>query len=309
MSKLKGNPCITRLSIPGTHDTGAYQSTIKPMTRAQTLSIPEQLEAGVRALDIRCAATYGSEGTWTGLFLDALGGTQRQQVQQEIGEERTTYNVFHGPFDQGISVADVVAQVSSFLDAHKGETVFLLLKQEGGSVDISDDINDIVSQGLGDKMFKVHEHGKRTGHSRWPKLDECKGKAIVFSRLQNPSKNHYDTRGWPNNPRKAVLGQIGGVRLQADPRTLVIQDLYNSPPLEDKKQAVSDMLREAKNSNHAGFGLYFNFSSLVWKPWEPVWSGSKHMTPYLLAKPAGSGVVFVDAVTDKLAAHIIGWNK
>lgn len=307
MSKLKGNPCITRLAIPGTHDSGAYQWTIKPMTRAQTLSIPEQLEIGVRAFDIRCAATYGSEGTWTGLAMDVLGGPTRRDMQGLIGEARTTYNVFHGPFDQGISVADVVAQISTFLDAHPGETVFLLLKQENGSVDISDDINAIVSQGLGDKLFKVSEHGARTHHSRWPKLDDCRGKVLVFSRLKKPTKDHYDTRGWPNNPAKAVLSQIGGVRVQADPRTIYIQDLYNSPPLDDKKRAVSDLLQEASGAN-TEFGLYFNFTSLVWKPWEPVWSGSTHMTPYLRTKIAGAGLICVDAVTDKLAAHIIDWN-
>ncbi|WPB75468.1 phosphatidylinositol-specific phospholipase C domain-containing protein [Archangium violaceum] len=309
MSKLRGNPCITRLAIPGTHDSGAYQKTVKPMTRAQTLSIPEQLEAGVRALDIRCAATYGSEGTWTGLALDMLGGAERQLVQEEIGEERTTYNVFHGPFDQGVSIADVVAQVATFLQAHRGETVFLLLKQEGGSVDISEDINDIVNQGLGDKLFKVSQYGKQSGGLRWPKIDDCRGKAIVFSRLQNPSKEHYDTRGWPNNPKKAVLDkQLGGGRVQADARSLIIQDLYNSPPLEDKKKVVSDLLREARSSR-TDDDLYFNFTSLVWKPWEPVWSGNTHMTPYLLEKDGGAGLICVDAVTGELASHIIGWNS
>lgn len=307
MSKLKGNPCITRLAIPGTHDTGAYQRTIKPMTRAQTLSIPEQLEVGVRALDIRCAATYGSEGTWTGFAMDVFGGRTRRDIQEMVGEERTTYNVFHGPFDQGISVAEVVQQVAAFLETHDEETVFLLLKQEGGSVDISDDINSIVSRELGDKMFKVSAHGALTQHSRWPKLNDCKGKAVVFSRLKKPSKDHYDTRGWPDNPTKAQLTQIGGVRVQADPRTLYIQDLYKSPPLEDKKKVVSDLLVDASQA-HTEFGLYFNFTSLVWKPWEPVWSGSTHMTPYLRAKSAGAGVVFVDAVTDVLASHIISWN-
>jgi hypothetical protein len=48
---------ISRLSIPGTHDSGAREfSDITPDSAVitQTLTIREQLDAGVRYLDIRC---------------------------------------------------------------------------------------------------------------------------------------------------------------------------------------------------------------------------------------------------------------
>jgi 1-phosphatidylinositol phosphodiesterase len=276
MHDISGTKYLPQLAIPGTHDSGACVATSSPMTRAQNLSISEQLAAGVRALDIRCAATWGSN--------------------YFVG---WTYDVFHGPFDQGITIAAVVADVVAFLGAHTDEVVLLMLKQEGGSGDISTDINKIVNDGLGAKLYRRNAEWKR-----WPRLSECRGQALVLSRLQTPHASHYSTVGWPDNCKNTMVN-IGqdydhGVR---------IQDLYKSPPLDDKKEAVSAHLTAAKNAKADNQKeLYLNFSSLVWKPWEPVWSGDTHMTPYLKTLTSGLGVVCVDAVTEELATHIISWN-
>lgn len=277
MAGIKDTRYLPQLAIPGTHDSGACESTIKPMTRAQNLSIPDQLTAGVRALDIRCAATWGS---------NRLFGT--------------TYNVFHGPFDQGISIQAVMQHVADFLDAHKKEVILVLLKQEGGSGDISADINTIVNDTLGNKLYPRDDDWKR-----WPRLGECRGKALVLSRLQTPHASHYSTVGWPNNCTDSK------VWCSEDAYGVRIQDLYASPQVPDKKKAVSDFLWAAKTAakDDNQKELFLNFTSFVWKPWEPVWSGSTHMTPYLKKETNGAGVICVDAVTDELASHIISLNK
>jgi 1-phosphatidylinositol phosphodiesterase len=276
MARIKDTKYLPQLAIPGTHDSGACEYTVKPMTRAQNLSIPDQLTAGVRALDIRCAATWGS---------NRLTGS--------------TYNVFHGPFDQGISVATVMTNVVDFLNAHTDEVVLLLLKQEGGTGDISADINQIVNDTLGDKLYKRDSDWKR-----WPRLGECRGKALVLSRLQTPSATHFSTVGWPDdctNSKVWSREEYYGVR---------IQDLYKSPQVAEKRKAVSDALSAAKMAakNDNQKELYLNFTSFVWKPREPVWSGSTHMTPHLKTLTSGAGVICVDAVTEDLASHIIAMN-
>jgi 1-phosphatidylinositol phosphodiesterase len=275
MAGLPNNRYLTQLAIPGTHDSGACEYSNMPMTRAQNLSIPDQLTAGVRALDIRCAATWGSSRL--------LG---------------TTYNVFHGPFDQGISIETVMTNVVDFLTAHANEVVLLLLKQEGGQGDISADINEIVNNTLGATLYQRDNHLQR-----WPLLGECRGRALVLSRLQNPSATHFSTVGWPDNCTSTEVAccPTYGVR---------IQDLYKSPEVKDKKKAVSNLLLDAKIAAKKGnqTQLFLNFTSFVWKPWEPVWSGSTHMTPYLKTRPSGAGVICVDAVTEDLASHLISMN-
>ena len=140
-------------------------------------------------------------------------------------------------------------------------------------------------------------------------MGDCRGKALVLSRLREPDVNHYDTRKWPDNPRKKQIGPVGHPRrrVQADVRYLVIQDLYKSPEVDEKKDAVDALVGDAKGAP-TEFNLYLNFTSFVWKPWEPVWSGSTHMTPHLTGKTEGAGVICVDAVTEALATHIINWN-
>jgi 1-phosphatidylinositol phosphodiesterase len=277
MARLPDNRCLTQLAIPGTHDSGAYEPHDVPMTRAQYLSIPEQLTAGVRALDIRCAATWGSNRL--------LG---------------TTYNVFHGIIDQEISVESVMTNVVDFLAAHPNEVVLVLLKQESLLGNISADINEIVNNTLGNTLY---QRDSDDAH-RWPLLGECRGRAVVLSRLANPHDHHYSTVGWPRNCVKARVAstQNYGVR---------IQDLFDGPQVADKKKAVSNALLDAKLEAHKGnrTQLFLNFASFVWAPWEPVWVGDTYMTPYLRTRPGGAGVICVDAVTEQLASHIISMNR
>ncbi len=52
MSQLSDNRRLTEISIPGTHDSAA-RSTIS-LAETQSMTITKQLEAGIRAFDIRC---------------------------------------------------------------------------------------------------------------------------------------------------------------------------------------------------------------------------------------------------------------
>jgi len=52
MSKLKDDTPLSILSIPGTHNSVTYRSAL-PSVRCQAVNVTEQLENGVRFLDIR----------------------------------------------------------------------------------------------------------------------------------------------------------------------------------------------------------------------------------------------------------------
>lgn len=277
MSKIDGGKHITEMAIPGTHDSGAYGSTIKPMTRAQDHTIKEQLEIGIRALDIRCAATWGS---------NPLTGK--------------SYNVFHGPFDQGVSIQSVCTDIDNFLTQHNNEFVILMLKQEGGYIDISTAINDIVNKTLGHRIF--------VKGANWPQLNQVRGRVLVLSRLRSPHKDHFDTTGWPDNPKNTVLANVG----TAAQCGIILQDNYKSPPLNDKKIAIRLALiagYEAAAANNYN-NLFVNYTSLVWKPWEPLWSGRTKVNPWIWSSCGyGKGVICVDAADKPIAKHIVKLNN
>lgn len=91
---------LAALSIPGTHDTGARFEPAPGLARTQTLTIAEQLDAGVRFLDLRCRH-----------FEDA-------------------FLIYHGSIDQNQTYDEVLATVTAFLEAHPTETIIASVKEE-----------------------------------------------------------------------------------------------------------------------------------------------------------------------------------
>lgn len=258
---------ITRLVIPGTHDSGAYQYSYTPMVRAQSLSIRQQLDAGVRALDLRVGVAYFSN----------------------------TYWLYHGPVNLEVSVESAIDDVVDFLDANRTETVIIMLKQETGKNDISAAINDIVNDRLGEKLLKRDDR-----RLRWPSQEECAKRALVFSRLQTPHADHYDTRGW-NADSADMTVNVGG------PLQLRIQDLYGSPQVSDKKDAIRGSLRNTEESEDPK-SLFLNFTSFVWKPYEPLTTGPDTNEYIRIARLTGKGVVCVDAAEANILNYLIGLN-
>ncbi|MEU8826660.1 phosphatidylinositol-specific phospholipase C [Streptomyces sp. NPDC048636] len=89
---------VQRLTLPGTHDSGARHGG--PWTECQNTAIADQLNSGIRFLDIRCRA-----------FDNA-------------------FPIHHGAFYQHLNFDDVLGACRSFLSAHPTETVLMRVKQE-----------------------------------------------------------------------------------------------------------------------------------------------------------------------------------
>jgi 1-phosphatidylinositol phosphodiesterase len=98
MGKLPDSTSLARLSIPGTHDSGARHGGAACVT--QSWSIADQLKAGIRFLDIRNRRTGAS------------------------------FAIHHGPCFQKIMFGDVLNDVRGFLRAHPGETILMRVKEE-----------------------------------------------------------------------------------------------------------------------------------------------------------------------------------
>lgn len=100
MASIDGEKFLHELSIPGTHDTGALIETVPRTAKCQNLTIEEQLQAGVRFLDIRC---------------------------RHIGD---AFVIHHGPVYQELNFTDVLQSVANFLQANPSETVIMSVKEE-----------------------------------------------------------------------------------------------------------------------------------------------------------------------------------
>ncbi|MFD7321818.1 phosphatidylinositol-specific phospholipase C [Streptomyces sp. NPDC059875] len=97
-----GDPTpLQKLTIPGTHDSGARFGG--PWSECQNTTIAQQLASGIRFLDIRCRVTGGS------------------------------FAIHHGASYQNMMFGDVLIACRDFLAAHPSETVLMRVKQEYSS--------------------------------------------------------------------------------------------------------------------------------------------------------------------------------
>ncbi len=103
MANVPDNLRLTELCLPGTHDTMSRYGSIP--TETQELTLIEQLEAGIRVIDIRCR------------------------------QDDDFFRIYHGRVPQlAVFGADVLDVLAGFLADHPTETVLMHLKQEGSEL-------------------------------------------------------------------------------------------------------------------------------------------------------------------------------
>ncbi|MEU1125576.1 phosphatidylinositol-specific phospholipase C [Streptomyces sp. NPDC005899] len=98
MVAIPGTTALQRLTIPGSHDSGARYGG--PWSACQNTTVAEQLESGIRFLDVRCRITGDS------------------------------FAIHHGASFQNLMFGDVLIACRDFLAARPGETVLMRVKQE-----------------------------------------------------------------------------------------------------------------------------------------------------------------------------------
>ncbi|GKS68582.1 hypothetical protein W03_05860 [Nitrosomonas sp. PY1] len=111
MGRLPDSTELRDISIPGTHDSGARFGG--EACETQYWTIAQQLEAGIRYLDIRNRRT------------------------------KTSFAIHHGLCYQNMMFGDVLNQIRDFLRVHPGETILMRVKEEYTPEDGSSSFSDI----------------------------------------------------------------------------------------------------------------------------------------------------------------------
>lgn len=123
MKNLPDSATLTSLAIPGTHDTSAvYDFLIGGASAAQDIPLYEQLDKGIRFLDIRVS-------------------------KQKDG----TLGIYHGIKYMYINFDEVVKECKEFLSAHPSEFILMMVKEEvfrseGTGENFTDDIYALVEK-------------------------------------------------------------------------------------------------------------------------------------------------------------------
>lgn len=287
MSALDGDKLISEFSIPGTHDTGAgpqltsvpkltdlKNRVIDHTTRTQDFNLKEQLERGVRYLDIRLK---------TDKILPGL-------------------TVWHGPVYLDMDFEQDVLEVCyDFLRKNPSECIIMHIKDEAGSSPNFEAAFDLSINDAIDTFWYLN--------NTIPKLSAVKGKIVLLRRFSaapankepsasewNKSLKGIDVTGWGDNTTFEINNTS----------KLKIQDKFKSGinyTYLDKIVPVRALLDEAQTNYSQGKEkdrMYINYTSANCFPnvaQTPVYYAG-HLNPninyYLRNKTGRFGIIAVD---------------
>ena len=165
MASLSDAAPFTSLTIPGTHDTCA-RTEGGPVTICQSMTLAQQLEAGVRFIDIRCRHV----------------------------DDR--FQIYHGIISQDLEFgADVHDVCLEFLARHPRECIVMSIDEASTESDCTRTFeqtfrwyveDDLASWSLGDTL---------------PRLGDLRGKIVLFRRFERSSASQLGLAAepWPDD--------------------------------------------------------------------------------------------------------------
>ncbi len=163
MAEIDGEKFINEFSIPGSHDSCALYEPLRELAQCQTHTVTDQLNMGVRYLDIRANVVKGDLA------------------------------ISHGPIFQGITFDNVIGQCYDFLDKNPSEAIIISLKHELVSRDKNNEFNPIFL-----KKLEAHREIWYT-ENRLPKLSEVRGKLILLNRVKGLEVGIDASENWIHN--------------------------------------------------------------------------------------------------------------
>ncbi|MET9883714.1 phosphatidylinositol-specific phospholipase C [Streptomyces sp. NPDC006430] len=157
MSRLSDSTWLNHLTIPGTHDswcTDPNNGTIWAQT--QNWGVPEQLERGIRFLDIRCNGLQGAPNE---------------------------FGIYHGSWYQKHRFQDVLNACRNFFRQYPKETVIMRVKNEGEGGQALDAVE--FKRRFNYYLDNMGYRSMLWTAPSWPKLGQVRGKVVVAADFEN----------------------------------------------------------------------------------------------------------------------------
>ena len=314
MGDISDDVPVTALSIPGTHDSACIEGPLG-IAKTQNLDIPEQLNSGIRFIDIRLAH-----------YQDNL-------------------LVHHDAVYMGKSYKDVLKICSDFLVRHPSETILMLVQAEGRFDDSLGDFapSEILarlSRGEPESWDNTRSFEDEFEDQTWEqvgsaplfynfaasppgdcavatapaftaetKLGDVRGKIVLLRRFPSDRGIGFDVTYWLDDTTTRSNEDENGNPRETDPLVYDIEDHFSSP--DDKYGVIVTHIEKARAGDPKD--LYITFSSAVTLQASGY---SQEINPllndYLAESPEGRiGVVAMDYFDEprELASNVIKMNS
>lgn len=225
---------LSALSVPGTHNSPTCHVAL-PSVRCQAVGVREQLDNGVRFLDVRVSASRGDGN-------DSLA---------------LVHSVFPVSLGGNRYLAGLLDELYAFLDDNPSEALIISLKREGTGRGTDQHLSQHLFRrycGGGGKGDDKGENGNKDDLARrWftepriPSLGEARGKIVLVRRFNNDDalQAEHDGRGWGIDasawPDNCADGTV-------DSGLVRVQDFYEvgqSAGIEKKAEMARSQLERA----------------------------------------------------------------
>lgn len=163
MSALKDDIYISEISMPGTHDSCALYEPIAPSAKCQNYTISDQLDMGVRFLDIRGVVLHNKIG------------------------------IVHGPIYQSKFFDDVLNDCYDFLEENPCETIIMSVKEDVTIGNSREKFISLVENHISEDSDKWYTENEI------PLLGDVRGKIVLLNRYNGASGFGLGGTGWRDN--------------------------------------------------------------------------------------------------------------
>ncbi|SCZ51531.1 MULTISPECIES: phosphatidylinositol-specific phospholipase C [Photorhabdus] len=207
------NRLLSHITIPGTHESCAHRN-ISGLAKCQDLSVSDQLQLGIRYLDIRCHAETNNRG----FVIDGY-------------KDRWIFEMHHGIINEYIVFDKVVIDCQNFLKANPSETILMSIKQEQSTE--PDELFNAIFKHYKDKYSPLFHDD-----SQIPKLGDVRGKIVVISRNKGlpgiawtsiDIEDHYDDPGKEEKYHFVVAHLEKALKYRGDTLYLTNTSAYSGP--------------------------------------------------------------------------------
>lgn len=179
MGSIANERNLAAISIPGTHDSGARFEPIGGTAKCQDLTIAQQLDAGIRFLDIRC---------------------------RHIGD---AFAIHHGSVYQNLNFNDVVTACYTFLNANPTETIIMCVKEEYDPTDNTRSFEQTFDS------YTAQQPGKWYLSSAIPNLGDVRGKIVLLRRFgASSTPKGIEATNWADNTTFTINNSNSTLRVQ-----------------------------------------------------------------------------------------------
>ncbi|MET3135040.1 hypothetical protein AAKU55_005343 [Oxalobacteraceae bacterium GrIS 1.11] len=219
---------IGNISIAGTHDSAAINASVLTPYACQRFSISQQLNGGIRLLDVRLKVTRPSD---VYVFMTCHGNIG-------VGVDANVYQSF-------VSLLD---ECKAFLNNHPKETIIISLKiDDRGSYNLADFSDQLCAVLLSYPIAQV---------TQMPTLGQVRGKIVLFNRITTPADSRF---GFPLN----IPDNTSGTPIfpcQNRPFQVFVQDQYEDLSVVDPNAAKLKLVIHAISKKTAN-NVVWNFAS------------------------------------------------